>query len=215
MISLLPLLLAASAPSELTGVTDNPLLTRYEGSVLVSASSEHYASLRVPESPGRFGKNGVLEFDTSSTVEGQIDAYLYIAPRGKTALEVFRNYQLALSKAGFTTLYRCEMQTCDKELIKEQYANESVHSRKWGELQPNAYAAVSRDIRFVSAKHQDTRVVVYVAEPSSIWDAAAVVVIVAQPTQLETGKVVVDSRERRQDRPLWAVLRERQGRAEA
>ena len=204
---------AADTPA--VPMTDNPLLTRYEGSVLVSASSEHYASLRVPESPGRFGKNGVLEFDTSSTVEGQIDAYLYIAPRGKTALEVFRNYQLALSKAGFTTLYRCEMQTCDKELIKEQYANESVHSRKWGELQPNAYAAVSRDIRFVSAKHQDTRVVVYVAEPSSIWDAAAVVVIVAQPTQLETGKVVVDSRERRQDRPLWAVLRERQGRAEA
>ncbi len=97
MISLLPLLLAASAPSELTGVTENPLLTRYEGSVLVSASSGHYASLRVPESPGRFGKNGVPEFDKSSTVEGQIDAYLYLAPRGKTALEVFRNYQLALS----------------------------------------------------------------------------------------------------------------------
>jgi OOP family OmpA-OmpF porin len=48
-------------------------------------------------------------------VEGKISNKIYWAPKGKSALEVFRNFQQALSGAGFETLYQCDTAQCEKD----------------------------------------------------------------------------------------------------
>ena len=189
-----PVAVAQTKATEMAGAKDHPMVSRYASSVLQSTAQENFVALRIPGGPGRFGAGDKLVFEKSTAVEGRLSSYFYIQPKDRTALDVFRNYQAALQQSGFTTLSACEMQDCDKALIKEQFANEAVRPRKWA---PDDYASssISRDVRFVSAKASrngaDVFVMVYVAEPNSIWQAPVAVVLVAEPAALETGKVVI------------------------
>jgi len=82
-------------PTEVAGGKDYPLVSRYEGSVLQDMAQESFAQIRVPAGPGRLSSTG-LAFDKAHTVEGHVSGYFYIMPKGRSALEVFRNYQSAL-----------------------------------------------------------------------------------------------------------------------
>jgi OOP family OmpA-OmpF porin len=187
---------AAATPREVPGGRDHPMVSRYAGSVLQSKSEERFASLRVPAGPGRFERNA-LAFDKSVSVEGKLSSYFYVQPAGTSALEVFRNYQSALQQAGFTTLYSCEMQACDKDLIREQYRNEVLDARKWSPAQPAPSGNFGRDVRFLSAKATrngaDVYVGLFVAEPNSVWNAPVAALLVAEPAAMESGKVVVNT----------------------
>jgi len=176
---------------------DPAVVSRYAGSILQSASTESFAAVRVPSGPGRFDAADKLVFDRSVGVEGRVDAYFYVGPKERSALEVFRNYQTALSQAGFTTLYSCEMGACDQALIREPFVGEVVRSRKWASGRGDPSGAISRDIRFASARAMrngaEVYAMVFVAEPNSVWQVPVAVVIVAEPAAMETGKVTVSS----------------------
>ena len=185
---------AQTKASEMAGTKDHPMISRYAGSVLQNAAQENFVALRIPGGPGRFGPGSALVFDKSTAVEGRLSSYFYVQPKERSALEVFRNYQAALQQSGFTTLYACEMRACDQALIKEHFASEVVQPRKWADgISPAS--SIDRDVRFVSAKASrngaDVFVMVFVAEPDSVWQAPVAVVLVAEPAALETGKVVI------------------------
>lgn len=200
----LPLLLLIAAStataqtkiSELPGAHDHNLISRYTGSILVNMANENFASVRVPAGPGRFN-NSELTFDKATTVEGHISAYFYVAPKERSALEVFRNYQSALTSGGFTVLYSCELRSCDQALIKEPFPRELLGQRKWSRDRTDPTGSFDRDVRFTSAKISrngaDAYVMVYVAEPDSIWQAPVAAVVVAEPAPMDTGKVLVNS----------------------
>ena len=185
----------AQSASELPGAKDSTVISRYAGSVLQNAASEAFAAVRVPAGPGRYTSAGALVFDKSTPVEGRISSYFYLAPKERSALEVFRNYRAALSQAGFTTLYSCEMQACDEALIREPFPAEVARPRKWTESRGDPSSSIDRDVRFISAKATrngaDVYVMAFVAEPNSIWQAPATVVIVAEPAAMDTGKVTI------------------------
>jgi OmpA-OmpF porin, OOP family len=180
--------------AEAAGAKDHPLISRYAGSVLQNTSSETFAQLRVPAGPGQYGSDGKLAFSKSTNVEGKISGYFYVAPKERSALEVFKNYQAAIGQAGFTTLYSCELRVCDQALIREPYPAESVRPRKWSPASDPA-GSIDRDVRFISAKSTrngaDLYVQVFVAEPNSLWQAPAVVVLVAEPAPVALGKVLI------------------------
>jgi OmpA-OmpF porin, OOP family len=187
---------AQSKATEMAGANDHPMVSRYAGSVLHNATQENFVALRVPGGPGRFGASDKLVFDKFTAVEGRVSSYFYIQLKERSALEVFRNYQAALLQAGFTTLYACEMRDCDLALIKEAFAKEVVQPRKWADgISPAS--SIDRDVRFVSAKANrngaDVFVMVFVAEPNSIWQAPVAVVLVAEPAAMEAGKVVIST----------------------
>jgi outer membrane protein OmpA-like peptidoglycan-associated protein len=185
---------AQTKATELAGAKDHPLISRYAGSVLQNASTESFASVRIPGGPGRYGPDSKLAFAKSTAVEGKVSAFFYIEPKERGALEVFRNYQAALTQAGFTTLYSCEMQGCDQALIREPFPAEVVRPRKWSAGSDPA-GSIDRDVRFISAKATrngaDVFVMVFVAEPNSLWQAPAAVVVVAEPAPADLGKVVI------------------------
>ena len=182
---------------ELPGAKDSPAISRYAGSVLENAASESFSAVRVPAGPGHFGKDGKLVFDKFVPVEGKVNAYFYVGPKQRTALEVFRNYQAALTQGGFATMYSCEMRACDDAMIREPFPAEVARTRKWADGRGDPSGSISRDIRFVSAKATrngaEVYVMVFVAEAGSQWQAPATVVIVAEPAAMETGKVTVSS----------------------
>lgn len=200
-LAVLLLLLTLSAasmsqtkPVELVGAKDHPLVGRYVGSVLQNASVESFGQLRVPAGPGQMDKTDKLVFAKAVAVEGKISAYFYIAPKDRTALEVFRNYQTGLGQGGFATLYSCELRVCDDALIREPYPAEAVRTRRW--IAPgDPSGSIGREVRFISAKSTrngaDVYVEVFVAEPNSMWQAPAVVLLVAEPAPVALGKVVI------------------------
>lgn len=100
------LLLAFAAfvsAADLAGSKDPPGMKRYEGSVIIGYREpkfdEYVVPLSAPEelNPPKYTK--------SLPVEGQISRYTYIAPAGRTATELLRNYKLEFQRLGLDTLY--------------------------------------------------------------------------------------------------------------
>lgn len=109
----LPLPGAAAKPAgaqvDAAGSKDHPLIQRFAGSWLVGWRSADWDQTRFPlgNTIGRDDK-----WAQSVTLEGKVTRVFYLAPRGKTPLEVHRNYQQALAAAGFKPKYACE-QDCE------------------------------------------------------------------------------------------------------
>lgn len=94
---------AADTPAaDIAGSRDHPAVSRFAGSVIVGYRQVDYGALTLPLGKYRDGK-----FASSDSVEGQLTQIAYVAPAGKTALEVYRNYQQALAEGGFKVRYEC------------------------------------------------------------------------------------------------------------
>lgn len=102
---------ALSAPARATDVAgsqDSPLVSRYAGSSIVGFSHAAYGEMDMPTGPALKTR----KFAKATHVEGELWRIIYMDPKNRSPLEVFRNYQLSLKKAGFTTLYSCEKDAC-------------------------------------------------------------------------------------------------------
>lgn len=99
-LALLPALSFAQAkPADVAGGKDHPLVSRFAGSQMDGyqelAFEQGTFYLPDPAAPAK-----ELDRDKPLVVEGRVTRLLYIAPKGKTPLEVHRNYQQALQSAG-------------------------------------------------------------------------------------------------------------------
>lgn len=99
-IALLGLMLAATLThaKDLAGGRDHPLLSRFAGSQL-----DGYQELEFGQGafflPAAGAASKELQIDKPVTVEGRVTRLFYLAPRGKTPLEVHRNFELAMKAA--------------------------------------------------------------------------------------------------------------------
>jgi flagellar motor protein MotB len=121
------------------GSKDHPLISRYPGSVIT-----HYLTKEFDEFTLPLGKVVDQKFTKSQHLEGKITRSVYVAPEGRSVLEVFRNYQGALKKAGFETLFTCGPQDC--------YGSGSSNPRVYGTGEYDDYWGPDHGIRYVSAK---------------------------------------------------------------
>lgn len=88
---------------DLPGSHDHPLVSRFAGSLITGYQTVDYDRMLLP-----LGKTVDDKLSKSDTVEGRITRIAYVAPAGKSALEIFRNFQSALQSAGFSTRFSCE-----------------------------------------------------------------------------------------------------------
>lgn len=86
---------------------DDFSVSGYEGSTLIGKYQSNYTAYLVAEGPLAYS-----EFPKKSTPEGALECFLYKGPSGRTALEVFRNYEQQLKKSGLTILFSCSDNTC-------------------------------------------------------------------------------------------------------
>jgi outer membrane protein OmpA-like peptidoglycan-associated protein len=94
--------ICGAQPKDLPNSKDHPLVTRYPGSVIDVYSVVAFDEFNLP-----LGKLQGQKFDKSQHLEGKITRIGYAVPAGRSILEVFRNYESALQRGGFTTLFSC------------------------------------------------------------------------------------------------------------
>ena len=98
------LVLAASvSAADLAGSKDPAGMKRYEGSEIIGYREPKFDQYVLPLSaPTGFSP---AKYTKSLPVDGQVSRYTYIAPAGRTATELLRNYQLEFQRLGLETLY--------------------------------------------------------------------------------------------------------------
>ncbi|MGB7548786.1 MAG: DUF4892 domain-containing protein [Terracidiphilus sp.] len=141
---------AAGQDQDVEGSKDHPLISRYPGSYITNYLAKDFDELTLPLS-----KTSDLKFVKSQHLEGKITRIVYVAPQGRSVLEVFRNYQGALTKAGFVSLFTCGPQDCAGA------GNSSA--RIYGDGEYDDYWGPDHGIHYVSAKLGRTEGDVYVS----------------------------------------------------
>lgn len=118
---LLPLLFCASAfaamPPQDTvkNAKDHPLLSRFEGAKMVGYGLKEFDEVMLPAGKRVLNKDNQPAFDNALQLEGKYTRIAYNFPRERSALEVMRNYQAALDKAGLKTVFACAKEACGKD----------------------------------------------------------------------------------------------------
>lgn len=96
-----PSSLVAQPSEDVEGAEDHPLISRYEGSIILGYEQTDYDRQLLPA-----GLEGEEMSDTV-VVEGAVTRILYAAPVGLSSLQVHRNYQMALRDAGAEIVFEC------------------------------------------------------------------------------------------------------------
>jgi len=118
---------AAAQDQDAEGSKDHPLISRYPGSYIAKYLTKEFDEFSLPLGPVDV-ENTITK---NQHLEGKITRIVYVAPEGRTVLEVFRNYQAALKKGGFETLFTCGPQGCGST-IANAYANSGDNADYWG-----------------------------------------------------------------------------------
>ncbi len=176
------------------GAKDHPLVSRYAGSTLFAQGELNFDQTTFFIAPKK-----------EATLDGKIFNYMYFGPSDRTDLEIYRNYQQALSTNGFKIVHKCES--------AEQCAGDKYygHAQKWtgdGKGFRNGYSAISYfnnmpsyDPRFLVAQRDSAqgKTTVVLTTISDSTSAAAggkkYFMQVIEEKAMQTGQVAVTSAE--------------------
>jgi OOP family OmpA-OmpF porin len=209
--ALLVLAASASAPAlsadvawgtDLPGAQDHPLMRRFTGAWLVGYRQEPWAQATWPTGPGVAGWDVLKDV---VTLEGQVTRLVYLTPRGKGPLEVFRNHEQAFAAAGFKKQFACEAD-CDKlywtwyrhtkpaEGLRWQTAG-SITTESGNRYSMSSALQASQGRFWVGRAErggQPVHVLLYTGDAANnITGIAATYVQIIEPKPMATGQVVV------------------------
>lgn len=94
-------------PNDAPDTKDLPMISRYPGSVIENAGAKEFDEYDLIV--GKCRPDGTCK---TQHVEGKISWVKYTTPPKRSLLEVSRNYQQALQKAGFQQVYACHEKDC-------------------------------------------------------------------------------------------------------
>jgi OmpA-OmpF porin, OOP family len=90
--------------ADLAGSQDPPGMKRYEGSEIIGFRAPKFDEFLLPL--GRPTSLAPAVYAKSQKIDGLLSRYTYLAPEGRTPVELMRNYQLEFARLGLTTLYQ-------------------------------------------------------------------------------------------------------------
>lgn len=182
------------AADTIKGAKDHPLLSRFEGSVLVGYDVKEFDEATLPAGKRFRNREGKWGFEKTIPLEGKVTRIAYNYPRDRSSLEVMRNYQAALDKAGLKTVFACAKEACGEDMgeywLDRRLGNQFVKGK--GNLwEPFNYAR--NDIRYLLASGirpngSAVHAVVYVVSPVKDYNGGVYLEIV-ESKAMETGKV--------------------------
>ncbi len=88
---------------DVPGSKDHPLLSRYPGSKIIFYEQKQFFEFFLLKAPKKI-KNYTLKECKKFKTEGKVTKIIYGIPHGISAFEVFKNYEMALKRAGFNIL---------------------------------------------------------------------------------------------------------------
>jgi OmpA-OmpF porin, OOP family len=97
---------AQSMGPDVKGGTDHPLVSRFAGSQMVGYQQLEFDAGRffLPNKASGYDPAKEIDMEKPVVTEGKVTRLIYVAPAGKTALEVHRNFEQALKAAGLKVL---------------------------------------------------------------------------------------------------------------
>ena len=187
---------AQTMPADAPGAKDHATLTRYAGSWLAAQEDKAFDAASIPSG---------AKADQVTALEGRVTRLYYVAPAGRSVLEVQRNYEQALEKAGATRRDACAAPACGERALRA-VAGADKPRLSTGQLEGwGAQTLVDQWIDFdstrwwygtLNAAGTTLHVAVLSAKPGigAVADKhAATVVLIVEPKAMEAGKVAVDA----------------------
>lgn len=95
----------AAHEKDIPGSQDHPMISKYSGAVIAGYDFQEYGELVLPLGKAVLKKE--VEYLKSQKIEGKLTRILYLAPQKRSTLEVYKNYEIELKKAGFEVLFAC------------------------------------------------------------------------------------------------------------
>jgi len=157
---------AAPARADLPGSADHPLLKRYEGATIVGYSAKAFDEYVLALGPAT-GINSLARLTESERLEGKVTRITYLAPPGRSTLEVLRNYESELGRAGFSTLFRgADAELGNRGTVSSSFADAAGYRKiavgsSLGTMAD--YALWSTDERYLATRWARPEGVVHVA----------------------------------------------------
>ena len=202
---------------DVRGAADSPLTGRYEGSALFAQTTKAFDEITLPSGPAQGQKTRREEQKFAATVkaQGRVTRSVYIAPAGRSSLEVTTNFVDALTAKGFTPVFRCAGDACGEsfQILKYRWDKPETHVLGQGYenlrvmfLKTEMFTDMT-DVRYAlykkPAPEGDTYVAIYAAVhsgTSSVYQRAlngrvGVLVEIVEPKAMDRKMVVVSAAE--------------------
>lgn len=214
--------LQAILSKDVSGASDHPLIGRYEGSVLLAQSSKAFDEIALPtaSAEGKGYERDKQKYKSAVTATGRTTRSIYIAPPGRSSLEVTQNFVDALAAKSFKQVFACAGTACGESFPMLKYNQARPETQVVGEnyeqlrqhVLGNVFAAklpgaivaqALSDVRYAlfkkSAPDGDTYVSVYGARHGegrnvharALNDRVGVLAEVVEPRAMESRMVVV------------------------
>lgn len=152
---------------------DHPDVPPYPGAKMSHYDFKEYEEFQlILSKPYRRGGDYVA--DKLMPLEGAVTYIHYDTPKSASALQIFRNYQSALRRSGFTELFTCERPCTESNLSDFQ---KLMKAR-------DLYLNYSRDNQYLAAQRGNTYVSMWVND-GGIWQ------FVVEKGQLDDGRIAV------------------------
>ncbi|HDQ26188.1 MAG TPA: DUF4892 domain-containing protein [bacterium] len=191
LIVLFSLAAAAAAQNDIKGSADHPALSRYPDARIMYYTAKEYDEYRLITGK----KEGRDTPAKGERLEGKVTQITYAAPAERSTLEIFRNYEAALKKAGFETLFSGRSDDMGSRWI-DDFIGAAVRAPK-DSIGADPGTRLNRsDFHYLAAKKDGGDKVIYVAVCSALgwfqkFPIVQVDIIEAKP--MDTGLIKADA----------------------
>lgn len=188
----------AQAQEDAPGTEDHPMVSRFKDSFIDGQQILNFTSYTLPVGPAMKDVDGQRVPSKKISLEGRVTRTLYRGPKGRSTLEIQRNYQSALSSAGFEILYTCADKACGRLFHWIFYHD--MGQRITSTATAKSAFDIPQDLRYVAAKGQVGDKTVHVsvliafdAGFSKLSKQPISLVEVIESEAMETGMVTIDA----------------------
>ena len=178
---------------------DYALLSRFTGSKLTGYQFKEFDEVDLVAGKQIQNKEQKKGFEKMLTLEGKYTRLIYTYPKERSSVEVMRNYQAAIQKAGLKTIFSCEKAVCGSDFgdIFYDYKNLGGFQGEgstdyWAS--PFNYGRADERYLLASGKRADGSTVyaaVYVVGPAD-GKLGGIYLQIVEPKAMETDKVSVN-----------------------
>lgn len=185
---------------DVAGSKDHPLISRYKGSYIIGYEQRAFEEFTLPLGKQVKSHTESQPLAKTQRIEGKYTRVLYVLPEERSSLEVFRNYESALVKAGFVSLFSCSQDDCGKNFHHIMYPLKNKLKNK-GQMSEYAFS-FPKDQRYMSAKLSRPEGDVYVSLYTAVEtfnhfketkDKALTLLQIVETKGMEKAMVTVDA----------------------
>ena len=115
---------------EQPGASDFEPAGRYDGANILAQTFKAFDELTLPSGPTvSDATNPKTHFKSTVTAQGRVTRTLYVAPQGRSTLEILMNHKTALATAGYKPVFECAGTACGEDFGKLTYSSDNPDTR--------------------------------------------------------------------------------------